>query len=120
MWISKRLAEAGKRKPAADVSRVRSPGETKPESERAGMVYCGPWGIVYAPPTYARAVTVDTPGGAACVGTVLESGEGLSAEPGELLLFSKGGARIHLKNNGQVEINGQIFPPREADEGGNG
>lgn len=113
MWISKQIVEAGKRKPAADVSRVRSSegsSELKPKTE---FVYCGPWGILYAPPSYAQAVVVETNKGAACVGTAMENPEGFSVEPGELLLFSKGNACIYLKNNGEVEINGKVFPAAE-------
>ena len=36
---------------------------------------------------------------------VLHSGSGL--EPGEVMLYSKGGASIVLKNNGSVLINGR-------------
>ena len=37
---------------------------------------------------------------------------------GGAFAFSQRGARIHLKNNGQVEINGQVFPPLQAEEEG--
>lgn len=42
---------------------------------------------------------------------------GISAAPdnqlaqGEVRLYSAGGAEILLKNNGEVVINGQVFPP---------
>ena len=117
MWISKQLVEARKKQPAAGVSHVRS-GEAA-ETGGGGFSYCGPWGVAYSPPSYARAVTVETASGTACVGTVTEAPEGARVEPGELLLFSRGGAYIHLKNNGQVEINGQTFAPAEkSGEGG--
>ncbi len=47
------------------------------------------------------------------MGTAMENPEGYSVEPGELSLFSKGNACIYLKNNGEVEINGKVFPAAE-------
>ena len=89
MWISKQIVEAGKKRPAADVSRIRSPGEEDAGNDRTRVVYCGPWGVAYTPPSYAQAVTVETRQGIACVGTVMEKPEEGMVEPGELLLFSK-------------------------------
>ena len=41
--------------------------------------------------------------------------EETALEPGELLLFSQGGARIYLKNSGEVVINGQVFAAEEGE-----
>ena len=45
-------------------------------------------------------------GSGVCLGAVLEES---GVQPGELKLFSSGGAEIYLKNNGDVVINGQTF-----------
>ncbi len=37
----------------------------------------------------------------------------IELENGEICLYSSGGALIHLKNNGEVLINGQVFAPIE-------
>lgn len=110
MWISKQLVEARKKQPAAEVSHISSYEEARPKSMSADLAYCGPWGIAYSPPSYTQGVVIETSLGAACVGTLTDTAaDGL--EPGELYLFSKGGASIRLKNNGEVEINGQVFAP---------
>ncbi len=67
-----------------------APGEEDAGNDRTRVVYCGPWGVAYTPPSYAQAVTVETRQGIACVGTVMEKPEEGMVEPGELLLFSKG------------------------------
>ncbi len=35
----------------------------------------------------------------------------IELENGEVCIYSAGGALIHLKNNGEVLINGQVFAP---------
>ena len=63
------------------------------------------------PPQNAVAVVLSSGEGEGsndiCVGTRTEA---VAIAPGELLLQSLGGARIYLKNNGEVVINGQTFP----------
>ena len=90
MWISKQIVEAGKKRPAADVSRIRSPGEEDAGNDRTRVVYCGPWGVAYTPPSYAQAVTVETRQGIACVGTVMEKPEERMVEPGSFYFSQKG------------------------------
>ncbi len=46
--------------------------------------------------------------GSYCAGVVANTDGDLSA--GEVRLYSAGGAEILLKNNGDVVINGQVFP----------
>ena len=92
----------------------RPPRSTRKESSAASDVYkrqVAPWGIAYQPPATARAVLVNSTEGMVCTGAMMEE---IDLEPGELLLFSQGGARIYLKNTGEVVINGQVF----AAEGG--
>lgn len=76
------------------------------ENEYRELALAAPWGIAYLPPAGARAVVVGGGQQPVCAGTIVESSE---LEPGELLLFSAGGARICLKNSGDVIINGQTF-----------
>lgn len=49
--------------------------------------------------------------GSYCAGVVGGADSALKA--GEVRLYSSGGAEILLKNNGNVVINGQIFPPAD-------
>lgn len=62
-----------------------------------------PYGIASVPPAGEQAVMLS----GLCVGVATVQDARL--EPGELLLFSSGGAEIHLKNDGTVVINGQSF-----------
>ncbi len=106
MWISRQMIDAKAQKPSADVARVTGNCKANGVNEYRGLPFAGPWGIAYLPPNAAQAVVVSTNAGDACIGAFAQE-KGL--EPGELMLFSAGGAEIYLKNNGDIEINGQIF-----------
>lgn len=110
MWIAKRTIAAANQKPAAELAEVNGQAVMQGESEYRGLPLCAPWGIAYFPPTAAQGVVVSTRNGAVCVGTLTEK-KGLA--PGELMLFSAGGAEIYLKNSGEVVINGQVFAQKE-------
>lgn len=62
-----------------------------------------PYGIASSPPAGEQAVMLS----GLCVGVTAVQDARL--QPGEVLLFSSGGAEIHLKNDGTVVINGQSF-----------
>ena len=66
---------------------------------------------LYAPGCGAG-LLVNSTEGMVCAGAVVEE---TALEPGELLLFSQGGARIYLKNSGEVVINGQVFAAEEGE-----
>ncbi len=65
-----------------------------------------PYGIVSVPVQGESAVMLDVGGRPVCLG-VLQGNNSL--EMGEIMLYSKGGASIVLKNNGKVLINGKEF-----------
>lgn len=106
MWISQQIIDMHEKRPSADVAEVTGNSKANGVNEYRGLPFAGPWGIAYLPPNAAQAVVVSTNAGNACIGTIAQE-KGLS--PGELMLFSSGGAEIYLKNNGDIEINGQIF-----------
>lgn len=106
MWISQQITAAQNRKTAAEVAEVTGAAVMQGESEYRGIPFLGPWGIAYLPPNTAKTVVVGTGSRNACIGAVTQE-KGIA--PGELLLFSSGGASIYLKNNGDVVINGQVF-----------
>lgn len=62
-----------------------------------------PYGYAAMPPAGCQAVLV----GGLCAGVTAVQDSRL--EPGEVCLFSSGGAEILLKNDGTVVINGQVF-----------
>ncbi len=110
MWISQQIIAAQKRQPAAELTEVTGTAVMQGANEYRGVPLCAPWGIAYMPPNTAQAVVVGTNAGNTCVGTIVES-KGLA--PGELMLFSAGGACVYLKNSGEVVINGQIFAAKK-------
>ena len=101
MWISEKMAAARAVESAVasgevtggQDARIAAQGET----EYRRLALAAPW---------ARAVILGGAENPVCAGTIVEAG---GLEPGELLLFSAGGARICLKNSGEVVINGQTF-----------
>lgn len=110
MWISQQMIEAREAKPAADLAAVTGTGAAQGADEYRSLPFAGPWGIAYQPPNAAQAVVVSTTAGDTCIGALAQD-KGL--KPGELMLFSSGGAEIYLKNNGEIEINGQVFAAKE-------
>jgi hypothetical protein len=110
VWISQQMIAAQKTSAAADAARVTGDTSAQGSNDYRQLVFAGPWGIAYQPPNAAQAVVVSTNAGDTCIGTIAEE-RGIG--PGELLLFSAGGAEIYLKNNGEIEINGQVFAPKE-------
>ena len=72
------------------------------EMFRAAPMFA-PYGVCGLPPEGETALFLPMESGAACVG-VLCAGEGVA--PGEAMLFSSGGARLVLKNNGDIVLNG--------------
>lgn len=65
-----------------------------------------PCGIAYIPPEGEMSVVMSTPDGEVCVGTIAPD---MGLKPGEVMLFSKGGATIKLGNDGNVYINGEVY-----------
>jgi hypothetical protein len=109
MWISQQMIASQKKRPAADTALITGSGSAQGANRYRGLPFAGPWGIAYQPPNASQAVIVSTNAGSTCIGTLAQD-RGL--KPGELMLFSAGGAEIYLKSNGEVEINGQIFKPK--------
>lgn len=110
MWISQQIIAAQKQHPAAELAEVTGSAAMQGTNAYRGVPMAAPWGIASQPPNSAYAVVVNTGSGPACVGTLTEN-NGL--EPGELMLFSAGGAEIYLKNSGEVVINGQVFAAKK-------
>ncbi|MBQ9674120.1 MAG: phage baseplate assembly protein [Ruminococcus sp.] len=65
-----------------------------------------PYGIAYNPPQNSEGVLLPYDGGRVVIGVTANIDSAL--EPGEVMLFSHGGASIVLKNDGNVYINGKV------------
>jgi hypothetical protein len=76
------------------------------EAESRGIAVFAPRGISYRPLEGDRLLLLRADGSDVCVGCLATE----ALEPGELALASSGGARIHLKNNGEISLNGLIIP----------
>ena len=109
MWLARKLKE---QPAAADLqSGMVAVGGADPRVV-AGQEYLSakgvfPYGFYAVLPPHARAVVWD----GWCLGVSGPAGDAL--EEGEVCLYSKGGASIVLKNNGEVVINGRVFEKGE-------
>ncbi len=76
------------------------------ETREAKLI--APYGIIWLPPIGATAEIIKNWGRekhSVAIGVLMED-KGIL--PGELLLYSSGGAKIHLKNDGTVMINDRV------------
>lgn len=77
-------------------------------TEHRGVPLCAPRGIHYRPCEGDTLLLLSAEGATVCAGALAPA---QTLEPGELLLLSAGGARIHLKNNGEISLNGLCISP---------
>ncbi|MBR1534997.1 MAG: phage baseplate assembly protein [Ruminococcus sp.] len=107
MWISRYVTENSFAKDSASVGVVRAAAGDKvavsATNEHLSLPVVLPYGIAYAPPVGSRSVVLPSEAGNLCLGVLGEKQNDL--QPGELMLYSAGGASIVLKNDGRVLIN---------------
>lgn len=109
MWLGKAMitdsssvaAAAGGVKTSAD-RRVTAAAE----SGRSQYAMVAPPGIVSSPAAGSDAVVMQTSSGQLCIG-VRTPYHGYDTEPGEVLLYSAGGAVLRVANDGKVYVNGR-------------
>jgi phage gp45-like len=90
-----------------NVKSVKSEGMSVTASgEHKRLKTCLPYGVVSVAPVGECAVVLPLDDGEISLGVVAQS-QNLSE--GEVMLFSKGGASIVLKNSGKVLINGKEY-----------
>lgn len=108
MWLTSFL---NKEKPAKSATKgsITASEQRKVQidasTQHRDVAVVAPYGIAYVPPVGEGAVVVPFEGGEACVGVISDIPVKLNR--GELMLYSKGGASILLKNDGSVLINGK-------------
>lgn len=73
--------------------------------EQRKLPAISPYGIAYCVPVGEKCAVLPLESGEACIGVVSDAS---SLSPGEIMLYSKGGASIVLKNDGSVLINGKV------------
>ena len=109
MWINEYMTGRSFSAEGASAGEIRAAnnGGVSVSSTRdyGSLPLIAPAGIAYVPVAGASAVVMEGAGGAVCLGVV--AAEKPELKPGELMLYSAGGASIVLKNDGKVLINGR-------------
>lgn len=110
MWLADFLTKNSMTAPEAVSGNVVGSDKSKTavvsSAEHKGLKNVAPYGVISSPPVGENAVVLPLSGSEVCMG-VVSTDAGLEA--GELMLRSKGGASILLKNDGSVYINGKLF-----------
>lgn len=108
MWISKKIAVEDKNLSMASSGEIvdASGGlvSVQNSNEHRDIEMISPYGIAYNPTQGEKAVMLSIGDLSFCAGVVCENKD---LAPGELMLYSSGGASIVLKNDGRVLINGE-------------
>lgn len=108
MWLMNYITQNSISTPSAvkgNVNKNDSDGIAVVSSgEHKRLKSCFPYGIVSVPPTGEKAIVLPLDDGEVGLG-VISGNVGLNE--GEVMLYSKGGASIILKNDGRVLINGK-------------
>lgn len=109
MWITRRMTEE-KRLAEPQAGPVSLVGEgylcARGVREGRDMPLFAPYGYGALPPEGDQALMVPVGQDYVCLGVRAKTGE---LTPGEVLIASAGGAKIRLKNDGSVEINGLVI-----------
>lgn len=111
MWLTSFIAKnTGKERGASSGSiTASSNGRVEVDSSEThrDLRVVAPFGIAYVAPIGEKAIVAPIESFDVCLGVVAP--ENTELEVGELMLYSKGGASVVLKNDGRVLINGVEF-----------
>lgn len=110
MWINKNIVDRTVRKNKPMCGKVTQTGNTtvniQSEKQCVELPIIAPWGVAYVPKPDTTTVIMPLGDGDGCIGTVVED-RGL--KPGEVMLYSAGGATLILKNDGTIVANGKVI-----------
>ena len=109
MWISQKVGALEQPSAQIQVGEVLSnTGSLSIQAvgQYSAVPLAAPFGITYVPPKGTKVVLLEEEDTVLCTGAISES---INLSEGEMLR-SSGGAYIYLKNNGDIVINGQVFP----------
>ena len=104
MWLLRYITNHSLAAPGAVRGDFRGSAAVDAAGEHKDLSLCAPYGFFSLPPGGESAVVLPLEDGEVCLG-VVGSADGL--EEGELMLRSKGGASLVLKNDGRVLVNGR-------------
>lgn len=110
MWLMSYITKNSITSPNAvkgSVDGIKSDGlSVASSSEHKQLGSCLPYGVISVPPVGERAVVLPLDDGEINLGVLAHNN---SIAPGEVMLMSKGGASVVLKNDGRVLINGKEY-----------
>lgn len=108
MWLSRKFKPKEEHFAETGVITLSTENCTEANSsmQSRNSVFYSPYGYAFKLPVGEEVLIVNGASGAAVTGSKMDP-SGL--EPGEIALRSLGGARIFLKNDGSVEINGLVI-----------
>lgn len=108
MWLIKYISSNTKKPGTASMGGIANSndGRVQVNADTAHIKtpVIAPFGIAYVPPAGQDSVVLPLDRGSVCIGTVMKS---KPLKPGEIMLFSAGGASLLLRNDGKVLINGR-------------
>lgn len=106
MWLSKKITTNQPEAASTNIGYISDVNTTqvtvKNGDEFKDIPMLAPFGIAYVPNVGDKAIIMHTPNSDICAGGIVENSD---LEPGEVMLYSSGGASIILKNSGEVMIN---------------
>jgi phage gp45-like len=110
MWLLNYVTKNSISSPKTEQGSVRGASDGKVQvnasSDFRQLPIVAPYGIAYVPPAGETSVVMPVGGEDMCAGVVAPC---KNLNPGELMLYSSGGASIVLKNDGSVYINGKKY-----------
>ena len=109
MWLSKQISK-NESAIHADVAKLTisdgSQRETSGSATARNVTFYAPYGYCYCAPTGAEMLVLPSASGQSAIGARMPL---VSLERGEVMITSLGGAKIVLKNDGSVVINGLVI-----------
>jgi hypothetical protein len=117
MWLSQRKTESEQMNVSAGV--VTIPGDSPGimyGHEKRDIRVLAPGGYVWMPDSGQEVAVINGTEGGMALGVYCEGAELL---PGEVMVFSAGGASVCLKNNGDVYITGNVHVAGAIESNGN-
>ena len=110
MWLGKKLSARQNRsaQPVEGMIFGEKDGELlmQSASEYRELPSAAPYGVKSLPPAGETAVGIASGGRNFCLGVTMDAA---GLQPGELVLFSSGGAKITLTPDGKILLEGQIW-----------
>ncbi len=110
MWLINYVTKNSISNPQAETGNIKSAEngmvQINAASDFKNLQVVAPYGISYVPVAGSQSVVMPIYGGEMCMGVIAPQQD---LAPGELMLYSSGGASIVLKNDGNVYINGKKY-----------